>query len=377
MGERGEPVKTELAVIGGGPAGLCAAVEAAKRGTDVTLFDENLSAGGQLFKQIHRFFGSEEHLAGIRGFEIGEMLLEDSKKFGVRVHLDAVVWGLFGDKKLGICTGDRVEIVEAGRIVVATGASENSLSFPGWTLPGVMGAGAAQTMVNIHRVLPGERVLIIGSGNVGLIVAYQLLQAGAVVVAVVEALPEVRGYQVHASKIVRMGIPILTSHTIVCAEGNGCVKQARIVRLSHGTEVIEGSEQTLDVDLVCVAVGLRPLAELGWMAGMRFDYQPLLGGFVPLHDENMQSSISGVYVAGDVSGIEEASCAMEEGRLAGAATAVSLEKLSPTEGGRLMSEARERLRALRLGPYGDDRHESKQKMLNKFQRLVRSFGHVQ
>ena len=171
-------MKTELAIIGAGPAGLCAAIEAAKRGVDVILLDENRTAGGQLFKQIHRFFGSEEHLAGVRGFEIGNMLLEDAKKYGVRILLNSVVWGLFPNNKLGISDGAKITIVEAERIIVATGASENSLSFTGWTLPNIMGAGAAQTMINIHRVLPGNKVLIIGSGNVGLIIAYQLIQTG-------------------------------------------------------------------------------------------------------------------------------------------------------------------------------------------------------
>jgi len=359
-------MKTELAVIGAGPAGLCAAIEAAKNGVDVTLIDENRTAGGQLFKQIHRFFGSEEHLAGIRGFEIGDMLLEDAEKYGVKVLLDTVVWGLFPDLKLGLSDGKSVTIMEAQKIVVSTGASENSLSFTGWTLPNIMGAGAAQTMVNVQRVLPGEKVLIIGSGNVGLIVAFQLLQAGAEVVAVVEALPEVRGYQVHASKIVRMGIPILTNHTITRAEGDTRVRQAEIAQIDAQFKPLAGSETILDVDLICIAVGLRPLAELCWMAGMEFEYEPQLGGFVPLHDESMQSSIDGIWVAGDVAGIEEASSAMEEGRLAGVAAAVSLDKIERKLGGESMDQARLRLRALRLGPYGDNRQESKERIIQRY-----------
>ncbi len=359
-------MKTELAIIGAGPAGLCAAIEAAKNGVDVTLIDENRTAGGQLFKQIHRFFGSEEHLAGIRGFEIGNMMLEDTQKYGVKVLLNTVVWGMFPDLKLGLSNGNMVSVIEARRIIVSTGALENSLSFPGWTLPNIMGAGAAQTMVNVNRVLPGNKVLIIGSGNVGLIVAYQLLQAGAEVIAVVEALPEVRGYQVHASKIVRMGIPIITSHTITRAEGDSCVRKAEIARIDDTFKVLKGSEMILDVDLICIAVGLRPLAELCWMAGMKFDYLPQLGGFVPLHNENMQSSIEGIYVAGDVAGIEEASSAMEEGKLAGIAAGISLGKIVKKQGIEIINKAKEGLRALRLGPYGDYRQESKEKIVHHY-----------
>jgi NADPH-dependent 2,4-dienoyl-CoA reductase/sulfur reductase-like enzyme len=359
-------MKTELAVIGAGPAGLCAAIEAAKDGVDVTLVDENRTAGGQLFKQIHRFFGSEEHLAGTRGYEIGNMLLEDAEKYGVRVLLSTVAWGLFPDLKIGLSDNRSVTFLEAQRIVVSTGASENSLSFTGWTLPNIMGAGAAQTMVNVQRVLPGEKVLIIGSGNVGLIVAFQLLQAGAEVVAIVEALPKVRGYQVHASKIVRRGIPILTNHTITRAEGDVRVRRAEIARIDADFKPLVGSEIILDVDLICIAVGLRPLAELCWMGGMKFDYQPQLGGFVPLHDENMQSSIEGISVAGDVSGIEEASSAMEEGRLAGIAASVALGKIDGKRGAESMDQARQRLTALRLGPYGDDRKESKKNLIQHY-----------
>jgi thioredoxin reductase len=355
-------MKCELAVIGAGPAGLCAAVEAARRGVDVTLIDENLTAGGQLFKQIHRFFGSEEHRAGIRGITIGNMLLEDAKKYGVKVLLNTAAWGLFPDKQLGITTPEGATMLEPEKVVVATGALENSLSFPGWTLPNVMGAGAAQTMINVSRVLPGRRVLIVGSGNVGIIVAYQMLQAGAEVVAVVEALPDVKGYQVHASKIVRMGVPILCGHTITRATGDTCVEKAEIAMVGKDFAPIPGSEFVLDVDLVCIAVGLRPLAELCFMAGTRFEYVPVLGGHVPLHGADMQTSLPGVYVAGDVSGIEEASSAMEEGRLAGIAVSMSLGKVTEEKGAEELADARRRLRALRLGPYGDDRFDAKKKI---------------
>ena len=364
-------VKTDLAVIGGGPAGLCAAIEAARRGVEVTLVDENQRAGGQLFKQIHRFFGSEEHLAGIRGITIGEMLLEDARKYGVRVLLNTVAWGLFPERQLGVASPEGVDILEAQKVVVATGAIENSLSFPGWTLPNIMGAGAAQTMVNVHRVLPGQRVLIVGSGNVGLIVAYQLLQAGAEVIAVVEALPGISGYQVHASKIVRMGVPILCRHTILRALGAECVQKVEIARVDERFNPLPGSERLLDVDLICIAVGLRPLAELCRMAGMRFEYHPVLGGHVPLHDRSMQTTLPGVYVAGDVSGIEEASSAMEEGRLAGIAVSQALGKVDPQAGARDLAEAERRLRALRLGPYGDDRYEAKEKIVQSCGREAR------
>ncbi|UCB45648.1 MAG: FAD-dependent oxidoreductase [Spirochaetota bacterium] len=362
-------MKTELTVIGAGPAGLCASIEAAKNGVDVTIIDENRKPGGQLFKQIHRFFGEKEHLAGVRGIEIGNMLLEDAQKYGVKVLLNTIVWGLFPDLKLGISNGNSVNILETQNIVIATGAAEKPLSFPGWTLPNIMVAGAAQTMVNVNRVLPGNRVLIVGSGNVGLIVAYQLSQAGAEVIALVEALPKVSGWQVHALKIMRMGIPVLTSHTITEAEGKSYVERVEIAKLDENNRIIEGSETKVNVDLVCIAVGLRPLAELCWMAGLRFEYIPELGGFIPLHDENMETSIKGIYVAGDVAGIEEASSAMEEGKLAGIAASVSQGKTDKKKAERDILETKERLRSLRLGTYGDYRYNAKEKIIRKFHEL--------
>ncbi len=169
-------IHTEIAVVGGGPAGLVAAIEARNCGAQVTLIDENQRPGGQLFKQIHKFFGSQEHRAGVRGYSIGKQLLRDCQKAEVDVMLETVVWGVFEGNRLGLANSNGSFTMKADRIILTTGASENPLAFPGWTLPGVMGAGAVQTMMNVHRVLPGRRALMIGSGNVGLIVAYQLLQ---------------------------------------------------------------------------------------------------------------------------------------------------------------------------------------------------------
>ena len=148
---------TDVAVVGGGVAGLVAAIEASRYGAKVHLIDENAGPGGQLFKQIHKFFGSHRHYAGIRGFEIGEELLEEARKNGVQVLLNSFVFGIFG-KRIGIIENQTSsKWLEAKVIILCCGASEKTVMFPGWTLPGVMGAGAAQTLINVHRVLPGKR----------------------------------------------------------------------------------------------------------------------------------------------------------------------------------------------------------------------------
>ncbi|MFQ7848669.1 MAG: FAD/NAD(P)-binding oxidoreductase [Sellimonas intestinalis] len=179
-------MKREVVIIGGGPAGLAAAIEAKRDGCDVLLVDENRRAGGQLFKQLHKFFGSRAHRAGVRGIDIGKQLLMETEELGIDFWLNSACIGIFPDKRAAILRDGKTEIVEAQKLLLCTGGAENPLRFPGWTLPGVMGAGAAQTMANVQRVLPGKRILMIGSGNVGVIVAYQLLQAGADVVGIVE-----------------------------------------------------------------------------------------------------------------------------------------------------------------------------------------------
>lgn len=303
-----------MAVVGAGPAGLSAAIEARKNGMgSVAVFDENARPGGQLFKQIHKFFGSKEHRAKVRGFRIGEELLAEARALGVEVHLNAIVQGIYHPmKRLGVVENDALVNYSADNIVVATGASENFFPFEGWTLPGVMGAGAAQTMMNLNGIRPGEKILMVGSGNVGLVVAFQLLQAGCEVLAVIDAAPRIGGYGVHASKLARTGVPFYTSHTILKATGSGRVTGAVISEVSGNFQPVPGTEKQLAVDTICMAVGLTPMSRLIAMTGCVMADK---GGAVPKLDEFGMTSIKGLYAAGDVGGIEEASSAMITGRM--------------------------------------------------------------
>lgn len=359
----------ELVIIGGGPAGLSAAIEAGKRKIEVLLIDENLRPGGQLFKQIHRFFGSKQHLAGIRGFVIGEMLLKEVEKLGVEVWLNSIAYGIFKDKVIGIIRNSKNILVKAKAIIIATGAIENPLSFPGWTLPGVMGAGACQTMINIHRVLPGKKVLMIGSGNIGLIVSYQLLQAGAEVSGIVEIMPKIGGYLVHAAKIRRFGVPIYLSTTILEALGKNEVKGAIICPVDNNLNPVYRKRKYIDVDLICIAVGLSPLNELLYQAGCIFTYKPYLGGIVALHNENMETTVDKIFVAGDASGIEEASTAMEEGKLAGITVAEKLKGKNYTED---KEEIRKRLNDFRIGSFGEKRRKSKEEIIKEYYERIKN-----
>lgn len=248
----------DLIVVGAGPAGLSASIEAAKRGLKVIVFDENAKPGGQLFKQIHKFFGSKEHKAKVRGFRIGAELLKEAADAGVEVVLNAIVIGLYQEKEVTVKIEDKVCHFKGDAVIIATGASENMVTFQGWTLPGVIGAGAAQTMMNLNGVMPGKKILMLGSGNVGLVVSYQLMQAGCEVVAICDAAPRVGGYGVHAAKVARCGVPFYMSHTIIEAEGTDCVTGVTIGQVDDKWQIIPGTEKHFDVDTICLAVGLSP-----------------------------------------------------------------------------------------------------------------------
>ncbi len=341
----------DLIIVGAGPSGLSAAIEAAKRGLNVVVFDENAKPGGQLFKQIHKFFGSKEHKAKIRGFVIGQQLLEEASKAGVEVKLNATVIGMYMDKEIVVRIDEEIYHYKADAIIIATGAAENMVTFDGWTLPGVIGAGAAQTMMNLYGIKPGSKVLMLGSGNVGLVVSFQLLQAGCEVVALVDAAPRIGGYGVHAAKVARCGVPFYLSHTIVKAEGTDCVTGVTIAEVDDKFKFIPGTEKHFDVDTICLAVGLSPMSQLLKMAGCEMEDNPKRGGQVPICDERGETSIPGIFVAGDVSGIEEASSAMIEGRIAGITAAEYLGYIDTAERDEKVKENEDALEGLRQGMF--------------------------
>lgn len=349
----------DLIVIGAGPAGLSAAIEAAKCGMNVVVFDENRKPGGQLFKQIHKFFGSKEHRAKIRGFKIGEDLLNEAAAAGVKVVLNAIVIGLFPEKEVTVSIDDQVLHCKGDTLIIATGASENMVTFPGWTLPGVIGAGAAQTMVNLHGIMPGQKVLMLGSGNVGLVVSYQLLQAGCEVVAVVDAAPKIGGYGVHAAKLARCGVPFFLSHTIVAAQGESSVTGVTISAVDADFNPLPGSARQFDVDTICLAVGLSPMSQLCNMAGCEMIDDPAKAGYVPVVNAHGETTVPGIFAAGDVSGIEEASSAMIEGRIAGLAAAHHLGYIETAQLEESLGAFEAALAGLRKGMFApENRHKT-------------------
>ncbi|MGC9147082.1 MAG: FAD-dependent oxidoreductase [Infirmifilum sp.] len=347
---KAEIIETDVMVVGSGPAGISAAIAARGEGLRVDVFERHFRPGGQLVKQTHKFFGSGKLFGGQRGFQIARRLIQDANSLGVRIHTRAPVIGWFKEGLFAVAAQDRLVLVKPRTVIVSTGAVERFLPFPGNTLPGVMGAGAAQTLMNEYGVKPGNRAVVVGAGNVGLIVAYQLLQAGVEVAAVVEVMKEIGGWLVHAAKLRRRGIPILTSHTVVRAEGKNSVERVIVSQVNDKFEPIPGTEKAFEADLLLLAVGLTPEARLLAEMGARMVWTSELGGYVPYRNKYMETSIPGVFVAGDASGIEEATTAILTGRIAGYSAAINI--LGPRdELLRKREEAMRELEAARMTPF--------------------------
>ncbi|HSV56257.1 MAG TPA: FAD-dependent oxidoreductase, partial [Magnetospirillaceae bacterium] len=263
-GDSREGLSADVLVIGGGPSGLTAAAELARLGFSVILADDKASLGGKLVLQTHKFFGSEEDCyAGTRGTDIARRLEEEIRALpGATVLTNSPVAGLYKDRRAGIWRDySSYTLVDFKALVVAAGAREKSVLFPGNDLPGVYGAGAFQTLVNRDLVRAARRVLILGSGNVGLIAAYHALQAGIEVAGIIEILPKVSGYRVHADKIIRMGVPVYLDTTIVAVEGDGRAERATVAEVDADLKPILTTARTYEVDTVLVAAGLTPCDE--------------------------------------------------------------------------------------------------------------------
>ena len=294
-----EDIAVDVLIIGGGPAGLTAAIELGKAGIRTLLIDDKDKLGGKLVLQTHKFFGSvEDSFAGTRGFEIGALLEKEVRSLSsVEIWLDTAAIAVYSDKKVGVLKNNETYVLVTPRIILnATGAREKSLPFPGNTLPGVYGAGAFQTLVNRDLVRASDRLFIVGGGNVGLIAGYHALQAGIDVVGLIEAQKEVGGYRVHKDKLMRMGVPVYTRHTVVSANGSDAVESVTVASVDERFQVIRGTEKTFPCDTLLIAVGLDPVNE--------FHLQAL--------DFGMES-----YLAGDAEEIAEASAAMFSGKIKG------------------------------------------------------------
>ena len=355
-------IDAEIAIVGGGPAGLAAAIETGDN-ANVVIIDEQPRLGGQLIKQTHKFFGSSMEGAGKRGIEIAKEMEEEAKK-KARILLNTSVIGYY-DRGYHFLVGvNKIDNIlyeiKAKKIIFATGASENMLLFEGNDLPGIYGAGGIQTLMNVYGVKPGKEGIIIGAGNVGLILAYQLLQAGVNVKAIIEAMPKIGGYFVHAAKVRRNGVPIYTRYSIKKAYGKDGVEGAIMAKLDEKWNFIEGSEIEIPCDFIAIAVGLTPSTRLVQQTGAKVKFIPAAGGWVALHNEYMETTKEGIYVVGDAANIEEASTAIIEGKIAGLHALNSLKTIENYD--EKMSEYMRRLEELRKGEFGERAKVAKKKI---------------
>lgn len=346
-------MEADVLIIGAGAAGLSCACALSEHNLNVLMVDENKWVGGQLPKQIHKFFGSKRHFSPLRGFKIAEELQRMMK---AELLLSTIAWSIHG-RRVYCSNSNGSFSIDAKLIVLCTGAIERVFPFPGWTLPGVMTAGACQTLLNIYRVLPGKKFLLIGAGNAALVIAYQILQAQADVVAVVEREKEVTGYKVHEEKIKRLGVPIYTNCRIERVYGRERVEGARI---SFG----DGGKKDIDCDVVVLSTGFCPQIELAAIAGCRIEYFPSLGGWTPVHNEWQCTTKEHIFVAGDAAGVEEAAVCFEEGKLAAIGCLKKLGILSYKEA----EEERRKIAStlMELRSIYPEKKNAKEKMLSFF-----------
>jgi NADPH-dependent 2,4-dienoyl-CoA reductase/sulfur reductase-like enzyme len=327
---------TELAVVGAGPAGLAAALTAARTGVQVTVLDEYPRPGGQYLKGAAPAGGSSLVSATERQ---ARAMLDDLAKVKVELRLQTLVWGVEGSR-LALHSPVGLDWLETQAIIVATGARELVIPFPGWTLPGVMTLGAAQVLAKEHGVLPGKRILLAGSGPLLLPVAKELTRLGAEVVAVLEAThpeqwlphgPAVWGNWDRLREgwhywqgLRRAQIPYRFGRTVIRAEGGDELEAVIVAQLDRQGCPISGTEETLEVDTVCLGFGFGPNVELIQLAGCDLLFDQTQGGWVPQVDERLETTVPALFVAGETSRIGGAGAAMIGGRVAGLAAAQRL-----------------------------------------------------
>jgi len=354
----------ELMILGTGSAGIAAAIEAVRAGVNVMLLDENVKPGGQIYRQFADGYRVIDEKTLGRDYPRGKRLLAEFES--IRHKLDyrdqALAWGVFPDNELAFIWRGESHSVRYRKLIVAAGAYDRPVPFPGWTLPGVFTAGGAQTLVKTQRVLPGENILLAGTGPLQLALANQIVKAGGKVAAILEAgriesWPrllwggwgqwQLLSDAVHyLMGIRRAGIPLWRNQIIVEARGDGQVEEAVVAQVDRSWRPKPGTERTLPVDTICIGYGFVPSTEMTRIARCEHRYEPLLGGWIPVLTEEMETSVSGIYACGDCTGIAGSMVAVEEGRIAGLAAARSLGYISPEEAERRMAPSRQRLAGL-------------------------------
>jgi thioredoxin reductase/bacterioferritin-associated ferredoxin len=354
-----------LVVVGGGPAGIAAATEAARAGLRCLLVDDAPALGGQIYRQLPREFGVRDPGRLGRDHRRGDRLRAELARVGDRVEVRSgtSVLDIVDGRQLVCSSPEGTEWVAAERIVLATGAYDRPLPFPGWTLPGVLTAGGTQALLKTMRVRPGDRALVTGTGPLLLVVAGQLHHAGVRVVAVLEAGPSAftAGTAMRAWRqwglladglryrldLARAGIPVRYHHSVFWAHGDGELASVTYGPVDPGDwRPLREAQQRVEVDLLVVGYGFVPSTELCELAGCRTEHVHQLGGWVPVRDATMQTSFPGIFAAGDGAGVGGALVAVAEGRIAGITAAEQAGTIGAAEAARRRRPVTRRLRSL-------------------------------
>ena len=330
----------DLVVVGAGPAGLAAALTAAEHGLHVVVVDEQHDVGGQIFRQPPQIFRSPPSSA-FKSYAFGEPLLERARRSkAIEWRLGATAWGVFrspddGRVQVAIAQADESELLEARSLLIATGAYDLPVAFPGWTLPGVMSAGGIQTLAKSQFLRAGKRFVLAGSHPLLLLVADLLVQAGGEVLEVAIARPKPAARELLAGwpavpghfrllaqtatalrNLRRHRVPVRFGTLVLRAEGDDAVQQVTLCDADHAWRARPGTERVLQADTLVVGYGLLASSELARQAGCAVQWRPADGGWIVQHDERMRTSVDAVYVAGEPAGVGGAELAFLEGRLA-------------------------------------------------------------
>ena len=338
-----------LAVVGAGVSGIAAAIEAAKAGVPVTLIDENPVPVSMARLNVPLFFGQKfDNVLSDRALMMERMAatneaqyeaISEAEKAGVDIQLGTCVWGAFRNSEnsrlldgpqIGLADHKRSWMMKYERLIVATGSRDLSIGFAGCDLAGAMGANGAHSLMSRYEAFSAQRMVVLGSGNLALNTAKMALDNGIQVSAIVDIAPSVRGDKTLTTHLQSKDVELFTSHTVKEAvSNNGEIKSVVLVEIEDNLEPIAGTEKVITADTVCLAIGLVPNIEILSLLDCDLTFKSELGGFVPNHDDQMQTSVDGVFVAGDAAGFHDAmvlnpQIARNQGRTAGIAAAASL-----------------------------------------------------
>ncbi len=339
------PTEAELLVVGAGPGGLCAAIAAARAGTQALVIDDNPRPGGQIYRQRPTSFGQGGDAPWGTTVQAGRKLLDEAQAAGVEIRSDVTAWGTFEPGILEVATRGSPHRIRAKRLVLAAGAHDRPVPLPGWTLPGVFTVGGAQALLKSQGMLVGRRVLVAGVGPLLLVVAAQLAEAGAEIVAVVEPVSSLRIARLLPAllrelPLAREGLGYRWSlakrrvrwrgrSVLARIEGDGKVERAVVAKVDSDWCRLPDSTQTYEVDAVCLGYGLVPAIELPAICGCPIRLDPQTRTWVPALGGDLRSGAPGVFVVGDGAGISGARAAAVEGRIAGLTVARELGHLAP------------------------------------------------